>query len=94
MMRGFCAATSSRGTSCLETGDTPVLIEFGAAQAATAEHSRMASLVMPGFSPMEQYIGARRSHGPWTDLFAVGTVLYRGMTGIVPSGCTLSAREG
>ena len=82
---GFLRCDIKPGNIMLRDGDTPVLIEFGAAQAATAEHSRMASLVMPGFSPMEQYIGTRRNHGPWTDLFAVGTVLYRGMTGIVPS---------
>ena len=67
--------------------DTPVLIDFGAAYALTAEHSRtVAAFEMPGFSPIEQYSVSGQNYGPWTDLYAVGAVLYRAMTELVPVG--------
>ena len=74
------------GNIMLREDGPPVLIDFGAAEIATAEHSRLAqSVVMPGYSPFEQYGADRRHHGPWTDIYALGAVLYRGMIGIVPS---------
>ena len=73
------------GNIMLRRDGTPVLIDFGAAQAATAAHGRIAPIVTKGYSPVEQYVGAREDYGPWTDIYAVGAVLYRGMTGAVPS---------
>ena len=72
------------GNIMLRDASTPVLIDFGAAQAATA-HSHMEGVVTPGFSPLEQYGHQGQQAGPWTDLYAVGAVLYRGMTGIIPN---------
>ena len=73
------------GNIMLRNAHTPVLIDFGAAQAATAKHGREERVVTPGYSPLEQYGRTGRRDGPWTDLYAVGAVLYRGMTGFVPS---------
>ena len=41
---------------------------------------------MPGFSPIEQYSVSGQNYGPWTDLYALGAVLYRSMTELVPVG--------
>ena len=82
---GFLHCDIKPGNIILRDGETPVLIDFGAAQVAAAEHSRMVPVVMPGYSPLEQYGRSARGQGPWTDIYAVGAVLYRGMTGEVPS---------
>ena len=78
------------GNIMFRSDGTPVLIDFGAARAALAMRSQnITAIVTPGFSPIEQYsTNAESKQGPWTDIYAIGAVLYRGMTGIVPSDAT------
>ena len=84
---GYLHRDIKPGNIVFRDEDTPVLIDFGAAYALTAEHSRtVAAFEMPGFSPIEQYSVTGQNYGPWTDLYAVGAVLYRGMTELVPVG--------
>ena len=68
----------------------PVLIDFGAARVALALRSQsVTSIVTPGFSPIEQYSTSTESRqGPWTDIYAVGAVLYQGMTRMIPNDAT------
>jgi serine/threonine protein kinase/uncharacterized RDD family membrane protein YckC len=65
-----------------------VLLDFGAARQATAEHSRSLSVQLtPGYAPFEQY-SSRGNQGPWTDVYGVAATLYRMVTGERPPEAT------
>lgn len=58
----------------------PVLLDFGAARMALGTRSRkLTTLLTPGYAPFEQYI-TDGNQGPWTDIYALGAVLYAATT--------------
>ena len=57
----------------------PVLIDFGAAKQGAALHSKSAAPFTEGYAALEQVSEGRL--GPWTDLYAVGAVLWRVVVG-------------
>ena len=71
----------------------PVLLDFGAARQAMGARSRsVTSIVTPGYAPIEQY-STRATQGAWTDIYALGGVCYRALTGESPFDATDRMRE-
>lgn len=69
---------------CRSDGRT-ILIDFGAARQALSKRSRnITSVFTVGYSPIEQYLVESKGYGPWTDIYAVGAVLYQCVTGKQP----------
>ena len=67
---------------------SPVLLDFGAARQAMGARSRsVTSIVTPGYAPIEQY-SSRALQGAWTDIYALGGVCYRALTGEIPYDAT------
>lgn len=72
---------------------TPILIDFGAARQAIGLRSQSISTVLtPGYAPIEQY-SARGNQGPWTDIYALGALVYASMTGRPPDEATERIRH-
>ena len=57
----------------------PLLIDFGAAKQKVAEHTKSLAPYTDGFAAMEQV--AEGELGPWTDLYAIGAVMWRMVAG-------------
>ena len=76
-----------------DSDGSPVLLDFGAARQAIGAKSRsVTSIVTPGYAPIEQY-SSRGHQGAWTDLYALGGVCYRALTGEVPDDATDRVRH-
>lgn len=67
---------------------TVKLMDFGAARFAKGEDDvDLTVIVKPGFAPLEQY-QREKKQGPYTDIYAVGAMLYRALTGVMPEEAT------
>lgn len=62
------------------------LLDFGAARFSIGEETQnAASIIKPGYAPLEQYPGSGTEQGSWTDVYAMGATFYRALTGNLPT---------
>lgn len=72
------------GNIYIRNDGSPVLLDFGAARDQIGRKSRgLTSIVTPGYAPLEQYHADGRQ-GPWTDIYAMGAILYQAVSGSLP----------
>jgi serine/threonine protein kinase len=68
---------------------SPVLLDFGSARQKSSE---LTAVVSPGYAPFEQY-HTQGKQGPWSDLYALGGVLYWMVTGERPVESVARVRQ-
>ena len=85
------------GNIMIRRNGVPVLIDFGSAREAVSTKSRsVTSVLTEGYAPLEQY-STRAKQSLATDIYALGAVLYRCVTGETPMPATervLEDRDG
>jgi serine/threonine protein kinase/TPR repeat protein len=83
--KGFLHRDLKPSNIYIRSDGSPVLLDFGAArQAIGGRSAALTSIVSAGYAPPEQYSSDAADQGPWTDIYGLGQVLYRAITGNQP----------
>ncbi|MCB9676895.1 MAG: hypothetical protein H6737_17400 [Alphaproteobacteria bacterium] len=77
----------------LYSGGRPMLADFGIAWQAYHGEGRPRAAGTPAFSAPEQLAGRWTREGPWTDLYALGSLAWWCVTGDAPYGTAMAALQ-
>ena len=79
---GYLHRDIKPGNIFIRDDGSPVLLDFGSAR-MVGQGAELTAIVTPGYAPLEQY-HSHGKQGPWSDLYALGGVLYWLVTGSKP----------
>ncbi len=86
---GYTHRDVKPGNIYIREDSSPVLLDFGSARMQASE---LTAIVSPGYAPFEQY-HTQGNQGPWSDLYALGAVLYWIITGNRPHEAAARVRQ-
>jgi len=89
---GYLHRDIKPGNIFIREDGSPVLIDFGSARNFGAQTGELTAIVSPGYAPLEQY-HAHGRQGPWSDLYALGGVMYWMVTGNKPVEAAARVRQ-
>ena len=80
---GYVHRDVKPGNLMLRPDGSTVVLDFGAARQAVGQRSKsVTSILTPGYAPIEQYDTKAEDVGPWSDVYALGMVAYRCISGL------------
>ena len=88
---GFLHRDLKPGNVLIRPDGSPVIVDLGAAVAQDQVGSgRPWSFVTEGYAAPEQYFADQRE-GPWTDIYGLGALAYRALSGSAPAAALIRA---
>jgi hypothetical protein len=90
--RGYLHRDIKPANIFMREDGSPVLIDFGSARHLVGGNQELTAVVSPGYAPLEQY-HAHGKQGPWSDLYALGGVMYWMVTGNKPVEAAARVRK-